>query len=159
MQHRSIIAIAVAALAVCAGGARAAGETLTDRTRAFLDAYARGDEVAVMGMVEPGITIFGSDLAEVAHGREGVSTMLANDQKLWGGHARIGEIEHLAVVDDAALSAMTFDAPFTLAGRPPVMVRFSLVWRKSASGWRLAQGANATPTTGQSAAELLHRAP
>ncbi|HXA38200.1 MAG TPA: nuclear transport factor 2 family protein [Phenylobacterium sp.] len=155
MLRRFIFTIVAAA--ACAGAAQAAGDSLTDRTRAFLDAYARGDEAAVMAMVEPGITAFGGDVAEVAQGREGVSEMLANDQKLWGGQARIGEIEHLAVVGDAALSAMTFDAPFTLAGRPPVMVRFSLVWRKGASGWRLAQSANATPTTGQSAAELLRK--
>lgn len=152
---RSNVFVLIIAGAIVAGPALAQPKSPAEATRAFLDAYARGDAQAVAGMVEPDVTVYGSDVAEVAHGPDGVRRMLANDAKLWGGPVQIGPMDHVTLTSEGRLAVLTFDAPFLLPGRPAVPVRFSMAWRRGASGWRLAQSANATPTVGQSAEELL----
>ncbi len=128
---------------------------VASQTRAFLNAYAKGDRAAVLGMIDPSVTAYGSDISEIAHGVAGVALMLDADRRLWGGPARIGEMRDVSMASGGDLAALTFDAPFELAGRPAVMVRFSMVWRRDGHGWRLVQSVNSTPTVGQSADELL----
>jgi ketosteroid isomerase-like protein len=131
------------------------GEGIVARTRAFLDAYAEGRSQAVLAQIDPAIVIYGSDVAEVFRGPEGVRRMIDGDQKLWRGPAKIGDMQDLSVVTSGDLAVMTFQAPFTLGSRPPVLVRFSMAWRRGKGGWRLVQSANAVPTIGQSAEALL----
>lgn len=124
-------------------------------TKAFLSSYARGDGNAVTAMVAPDVVIYGSDVREIFRGPEGVRKMLAGDQALWRGEASIGDLQQLTTTAGADVCAETFHAPFVLGARAPVLVRFTMVWRKGPRGWRLAQSANATPTVGASAEELL----
>ncbi len=125
------------------------------QTRRFLDAYARRDRETVLGLVAPTITFYGGDVEEFGQGVAVIDRMLANDQRLWGGTAHIGPMSHLSIVQAGPLASLVFDAPFELGARPPVIVRFTMVWRRTAVGWRLVQSANATPSVGQSAEALL----
>lgn len=140
------------------GEARAsdsAREPVVGIARAFLTAYANGERDAVLARVDPQIVMYGSDVAEVFRGVDGVRQMLEGDRKLWRGPASIGSMQDVTVVASGGLSAMTFQAPFSLGSRPPILVRFSMVWKRHGDQWRLIQSANSTPTIGQSAAELL----
>lgn len=148
IQLSLIVLLATAAPAASAGSAM-------ETARAFLDAYAAGDVAKLDRMVEPDVTVYGSDIAEIAHGRDELHKMLSNDLKLWGGPARIGAMTHVTNVGSGTLAALAFDAPFTLAEGKPVTVRFAMVLRRHGRGWRLAESSNATPTVGQSARELL----
>jgi ketosteroid isomerase-like protein len=125
------------------------------QTKSFLDSYTRGDARAVTAMVEPDVVLYGSDIREIFHGPEGVRKMLAGDQSLWKGEAKLGELQQLSITSGADLCVLTFHAPFTLGARGPVQVRFTVAWRKGPDGWLLAQSANSTPTVGESAEELL----
>lgn len=128
-------------------------------TRGFLDSYAKGDNDAVLRQVDPKVVVYGSDIAEVFRGSAGVREMLTADHRLWGGAVSIGDMRDISVVSSGPLSAITFDAPFELRGGSPIMVRFSMVWKHEAAGWRLLQCANSTPTVGQSAEALLKARP
>ena len=137
--------------------AQPAGDEPLRLTRTFLDAYARGDREPVLKLVDgDAITVYGSDVAEVFHGRAELAAMLAADQRLWGGSASIGAMEHVTTIAEDGQESIFFDAPFSVGDRPPVTVRFCLVWRHRREGWRLVLSSNVVPTRGQSAAELLH---
>lgn len=156
------LAIGLALAATPMGAASAAERAQSDvvaATRSFLTAYAQGERQAVLAQVDPEIVAYGSDVAEVFHGVDGVRRMLDDDQKLWRGAARIGDMQDLSIVQSGDLAAVTFQAPFILGERPPVLVRFSMVWKRGARGWRLVQSANGAPTVGQSAAALLKAVP
>lgn len=161
-MSRTLSRLCLAAAVVVAGpaGARTADcSKAVSLTRAFLDSYVHGDGRAVAAMVEPDVVIYGSDVRELFRGPEGVRKMLAGDQALWKGAAKIGELQQLTATSGADLCVVTFHAPFALGARAPVLVRFTMVWRQGEKGWRLAQSANSTPTVGESADELLSRKP
>ena len=126
------------------------------QTRLLLDAYARGDRSTVLGLIdENSITVYGSDFAEVCHGSADFETLLSNDLRLWGGPAQIGAMEHVSIIQTDGMASIFFDAPFSAGGRPPLPVRFAMVWRRTGDAWRLVQSSNVAPTQGQSAAQLL----
>jgi hypothetical protein len=132
-------------------------DPVEEQTQAFLTAYANGDSASVLSAVGAGTVIYGSDAAEVFRGPVEVRAMLENDRKLWGGSARIGPMQQVSVIHRGDLASIFFDAPFSAGGRPPVLVRFALVWTLTNGHWLLEQASNTVPTTGQSAAELLAR--
>ena len=156
---RALAALFVMAVMVASAGLSLQAQTgkVEAQTRAFLDAYARGDTASVLGQVDrDAVAIYGSDAAEVFHGASGVETMMANDLKLWGGAAKIGMMEHVSVVERRGMASIFFDAPFSVGSRPAVPVRFAMVWRHAGKGWLLVQSSNVVPTQGQSAEALLH---
>lgn len=158
---RALAALFVLVVVVASTGLSLQAQTrgVEAQTREFLDAYARGDKASVLGQVDrKAVAIYGSDAAEVFHGASGVENMIANDMKLWGGAATIGAMEHVSVVERKGLAAIFFDAPFSAGGRPPIPVRFAMVWRRAGKGWRLVQSSNVVPTQGQSAEALLRGA-
>ena len=132
---------------------------LLQQSRKFLDAYASGDRRTVLGMVDADqITVYGSDVAEVLHRSAEFALMLVNDQKLWGGSAKIGPMRDVSTVVRGDLGTVFFDAGFSVGTQPEVTVRFATVWRQTRKGWLLVQSSNCVPTSGQSALELLDRA-
>jgi ketosteroid isomerase-like protein len=133
----------------------AAQPDIKSDTRNFLDAYARGDREAVLALTAPDITVYGSDAAEVFHGHTEVASMLANDQKLWGGPANIGPMEHVTVAQAKDIVSIFFDASFSAGGRPALPVRFAMIWRRLGGKWLIVQSSNVVPTVGQSAELLL----
>ncbi len=144
------------ALVLSIGLVRGGTTDLTAQTRAFLDAYARGDRQRVLALIDrAAIVVYGSDAAEVFRGAADVESMLSNDLRLWGGTAQIGPMDHVTVIETKNLTSLFFDAPFSAGGRPPLPVRFAMVWRRSGKKWLLVQSSNVVPTQGQSAAQLL----
>lgn len=152
---RQLSAVGAAIFVLAASPALAQPADLTAQTRQFLDAYARGDKAAVLSQLDPSIVMYGSDAAELFRGPDAVAGLLDLDQKLWGGSATIGEIKDLTVTEGSDLRVATFHAPFSVGGRPPLPVRFTMVWKRSPDGWRLVHSTNTVPTTGQSAEALL----
>jgi len=149
-----VIALALMVLAPITWSQNSA---LEKQTRVFLDAYAKGDQETVLELVDrENVTVYGSDVAEVVHGADALLKMMALDQQLWRGSAYIGAMEHVSVIEDKSLASMFFDAPFSVAGRPPVAVRFAVLWKREGGRWLLVQSSNAVPTEHQSAAEILH---
>lgn len=131
---------------------------LEARSRAFLDAYSKGDEAKVMAMVtSQNLHVYGSDAAEAIEGREAFQSMLVDDQKLWGGNASIGPMQHISSELSGSLATLFFDADFTLNGNS-LPIRFATVWRKERGQWMLVQESNVVPTKGQSGAEILRKA-
>ena len=155
-----LLAAGLSAFAVATPPAAAAKSPEVDviaHTKAFLAAYASGDEKAVLSQVAPDVSIYGSDVAETFKGTSGLHRMMEADHRLWRGPAQIGEMQSRSTVCASSLCVLTFQAPFTLAANPPVMVRFTMAWRRSSAGWRLVQSSNSTPTVGQSAEGLLSK--
>ncbi len=144
----------VLSLAASPGYSQTAG--VRSRTRAFLDAYAQGDSKTILDSVDTNTTVYGSDAAEFFRGSAAVGTMLANDSRLWAGTAHIGEMQDVSVFKTRNLQTIFFQAPFTVGGRPPVLVRFCMVWKRSSGHWHVLQSSNAVVTQGQSAEQLLH---
>lgn len=156
VSRAALLAAALAALPFFATSVGAEEPDVRTQTRLFLDAYARGDRATVLGLVDrAAVTVYGSDEDEVFTGAAAVATMLENDQRLWGGPATIGPMEHVTVAANGDLASVFFDAPFAVHGGPSIAVRFATVWRRSPGGWRLVQSSNVVPTRGQSAARLL----
>lgn len=131
-----------------------AADALDPATR-FLDAYAAGDRTAVEAALAPEIVAYGSDSSEFEHGRAEVMRIFDLDHRLWGGSARFGPLRDVSASGDCSHATVMFMRDFAVGDRPPVPVRFAMTWRKRGDAWRLLQTANAVPTTGQSAAELL----
>ncbi len=145
-------------LVVMAAVAGAVPSGLENTAQKFLDAYGRGDEARVMSMVTKGdLHIYGSDAAEAIEGQEAFRRMLADDQKLWGGHATIGSMTNVSSTQSGSLATLFFDAEFKLNGNA-MPIRFATVWRKEHGAWKLVQESNVVPTKGQSAAEILQKA-
>lgn len=148
--------IALALLLLTGSSALAGTTDIKMQTRQVLDAYARGDSAGVLALSDPeAITVYGSDAAEVFHGAAALKTMLAYDQRLWGGAAQIGPLDHVNLVETKDLASIFFDAPFSVGGRPPLPVRFAMTWRRTGKRWLLVQSSNVVPTQGQSARQLL----
>lgn len=99
--------------------------------------------------------VYGSDAAEVFRGRDAIAKMLANDAKLWGGTARVGEMRDISVVTGGEVQSIFFQAPFTVRGQRPLMVRYCMVWRRSGGKWLLLQSSNSVLTEDQSAEQLM----
>jgi SnoaL-like domain len=125
------------------------------QTRTLLDAYAREDQKTVLASIDDRTVMYGSDATEVFHGVASIQALLANDARLWSGTAHIGEMQNITVVKQGNLESIFFQAPFTVGNRPPVPVRFCMIWRRNGKHWLLLQSSNAVVTEHQSAAELL----
>jgi ketosteroid isomerase-like protein len=128
---------------------------VSSQTRTFLDAYSRGDAKAVLRSVDEDTVAYGSDASEIFHGPIAISSMIENDALLWGGQARIGDMHEISIQSGGKLQTIFFQAPFTITGRPPVQVRFCMVWRNDSGRWHLLQSSNSVVTEGQSAKQLL----
>jgi ketosteroid isomerase-like protein len=128
---------------------------IQSQTRTFLDAYAREDAKTVLGSVDNETVVYGSDVSEVFRGLDSIRAMLSNDARLWSGTAHIGEMQNVTVMRQGNLESIFFQAPFTVGARPPVPVRFCMIWRHTGKHWVLLQSSNAVVTEHQSAAELL----
>jgi hypothetical protein len=165
LARLSAILVAILLTAVLIGGlaaqpAFAKTADIAAQTRLLLDAYARGDRSTVLGLIDQdSITVYGSDFAEVCQGSAAFETLLSNDLRLWGGPAHIGTMEHVSIIQTDGMASIFFDAPFSAGGRPPLPVRFAMVWRRTGDEWRLVQSSNVAPTQGQSAARLLGAVP
>jgi hypothetical protein len=132
-----------------------AAEQVLARARELLAAYARDDEASVVGMLDPKeITVYGSDLAEIRRSAAGLRRMMADDFALWHS-AQFGAPVDVDVRVGGRLATAYFHVSFTVAGRPPVIVRFATTWRREGGRWWLTQCASTVPTTGASAGDLL----
>jgi hypothetical protein len=138
-------------------GRRSEVPDLAAHAKALLDAYAKGDEPAVMAVIDPNIRLYGSDVAEIYSGREGAGKMFDMDTRLWGSDARFGDLRAISEIRSGDLATLFFDVPFSVANRPEILVRFATLWRYSDGAWRLIQSADMVPTAGQSAEELLEK--
>jgi hypothetical protein len=125
----------------------------------FLDSYVRGDQKQVLSMVDPEITMYGSDRSEFLHGANELSEMMRIDQLLWQKTARITDLCNFSEVSTGSLATLFFDATFTAGNRPPMPLRFATVWKKKHGKWFLVQSSNVVPTEHQSAAEILGASP
>ena len=144
-------------LTVLLSTAWAQGSPVQERTQEFLNAYIKGDSNAALSLIDPkNVTMYGSDVAEVVHGSDALLKLLDADQKLWGGSARIGPMEHVSVVESRSLASICFDVSFTVGGRPPLPLRMTAVWKREGGKWLLVQSSNAVVSEHQSAEELLH---
>jgi hypothetical protein len=83
------------------------------RTQAFVEAYVRGDFQAVQRMIDSReISMYGSDVTEIVHGADGVQHLMMLDQKVWGGAARVGQMQRVSVVEGEEMATVFFDLPF-----------------------------------------------
>jgi hypothetical protein len=157
MNKIKVCTVAALILAVSIATARAQDSPIQKRTQEFLNAYVKGDGNLVLSLIDPkNVTMYGSDVAEVVHGSYALLHLLDSDQKLWGGSARIGPMEHVSVVESRSLASIYFDVPFSVAGRPPLPLRMTALWKREGGKWLLVQSSNAVVSEHQSAEELLH---
>ena len=129
--------------------------SLRQTAEAFMDAYVRGDWSTVERFLSPRpLYVYGSDVSEFAPDASAFKMMFEADQKLWHGAARWGEMSQVSSFQAGPVATLFFNRVFEL-GNQRITVRFSTVWRREHSGWKLIQSSNAVPTVGQSANELL----
>jgi len=151
--------LALATFTICvfllSGSAVAQQRDVRSWTAAFLQAYANADSVTVLHSVDENTTVYGSDAAEVFHGQSGIKSMLANDARLWGGKAHIGEMQDISIAQAGDIATIFFNASFAVGDLPSVPVRFCIVWKRSKTGWYLVQSSSAVVTDGQSAQAIL----
>jgi hypothetical protein len=138
-------------------GLHAQTPDIQSQTRAFLDAYAHGDSKTILAAVDNNTVVYGSDAGEFFRGLDSITTMLANDTRLWSNSAHIGDMQNVTTNKQGNLESIFFQASFTVGNRPPVPVRFCMIWRHTGKHWLLLQSSNAVVTEHQSAAELLHQ--
>ena len=154
------IAIAASSMAACSTqrplqADRSAQAAVHERVDELLRRYAANDEDGVAAMLDPRhIAIYGSDASEVVHSVDELRQLMRNDFALWGT-ASFGAIQDFDFRTDGTLATTFFSVPFTPGPMQPLQVRFSMTWRNVDGQWLLTQSANAVPTVGQSAADLL----
>jgi hypothetical protein len=124
-------------------GLHAQTSDIQSQTRAFLDAYARGDSKTILAAVDNNTVVYGSDAGEVFRGIDSITTMLSNDARLWSGSAHIGDMQNVTTIEQGNLESIFFQAPFTVGSRPPVPVRICMIWRYNGKRWLLLQRSNA----------------
>jgi hypothetical protein len=152
--HLVLAAILLSASAMCEP-ALAVDASLRQTAEAFMDAYIRGDWRTVEGFLSPHpLYVYGSDVSEFAPDASAFKRMFEADQKLWRGAAHWGEMSQVSSFQEGPVATLFFNRVFEL-GDQRLTVRFSTVWRREHSGWKLIQSSNAVPTVGQSAIELL----
>jgi hypothetical protein len=129
---------------------------IQDRTRIFLDAYAKGDQQTVLDLIDHShVTMYGSDVAEVVHGTDALLKLMESDQKIWGGAAHMGPMDHVSITETKGLATIFFNVTFSVGGRSPIPVRVAAVWKREGKSWLLIQSSNSVVTEHQSAEELL----
>ncbi len=157
-----VFAIAISALTVAACSTqrtmpseRSADAAVHERVEELLRRYAANDQNGVLAMLDPQqITFYGSDVSEVIHSADEVRQLMRNDFALWGT-ASFGAVQDFDFRTDGTMATTFFSVPFTPGTMHPVQVRFAMTWRNVDGQWLLTQSANAVPTVGQSAADLL----
>jgi len=128
---------------------------LRSRVQSLLDAYARDDSAAVLEMVDlHGFSMYGSDASELVSTPAQLTTMMANDFKLWHS-AKFGPMRDVAIKVHGDCGSVFFQIPFSAGGSPDILVRFTTVWRRVNGLWLLTMSSNSVPTTGSSAADIL----
>jgi len=127
------------------------------RVDELLGRYAANDQDGVVGMIDQQeFTMYGSDRSEIVHNAGELRQFMTDDFTLWQ-KAAIGAVQDLDIRIDRNLATAFFHVPFSAGGRPPVVVRFSTTWKRIGQQWFLTQSANAVPTTGSSARELIRK--
>src|SRR3954467_2386880 len=84
---------------------RAQATDIHSQTRAFLDAYARGDSKTVLAAVDNNTVVYGSDASEFFRGLDSITTMLANDSRLWSNSAHIGDMQNVTTIKQGNLES------------------------------------------------------
>jgi hypothetical protein len=147
----------VAVYAADSPGSDSAETSIEKTATRFMDAYVAGDWMSVERHLTTGnLYVYGSDLSEFSRDRAGFKAMFENDQKLWRRAARLGAMSKISSIRNGDLATLFFNRVFEVGGRK-LTVRFCTVWRREKGDWKLVQSANAVPTTGQSAADILKR--
>src|ERR1039457_1248257 len=89
-------------------------------TQVFLDAYVRGDRQVILTLIDQeNIMMYGSDATEIVHGSAALLKLVPADQRLWGGWARFGAMEHVSLVQNHSFASILFDISFSVGGSPP----------------------------------------
>jgi hypothetical protein len=159
MTSNTVKAITLAACLSGLSTAYANCEPLQQRVDALLKAYSEKNLPELTAMLDDSVLVMGSDVSEVADTKAKVSKLASDDFALWT-NASFGQPLFLNCRQTAQLSTAAFDVPISMA-RPDgtvfkTTVRFLTVWNHvPGHGWLLTQSINSTPTTGQSAADLV----
>jgi hypothetical protein len=152
--YSALAMVLLSATAICEP-AVAVNTSLRQTAEAFMDAYVRGDWSTVERFLSPRpLYVYGSDISEFATDASAFKRMFEADQKLWRGAARWGEMSQVSSFQAGPVATLFFNRVFEL-GVQRITVRFSTVWHREHSEWKLIQSSNAVPTMGQSASELL----
>lgn len=157
-----LITVAILSLASCETMSSATDgsvdrQQVAARVNELLGRYAANDQDGVVGMIDQHeFTMYGSDRSELIRNANDLRQFMTDDFALWQ-KAQIGAVEDLDIRIDSNLATAFFHVPFSAGGRPPVIVRFSTTWKRIGRQWFLTQSANAVPTTGSSAHELIRK--
>jgi len=158
MMNTRILALAIVLSTGLASPVLAQETAIQNCTQDFLEAYVRGDDKAILPLIDQNnVTMYGSDVAEVAHGADALVKLLSADQRLWGGTAHIGAMRNVTLIQDRKLASIVFDVGFSVGNRPPMPVRVTAIWKREGKHWLLIQSTNAVLSEHQSAAELTHQ--
>jgi hypothetical protein len=150
-----ILAAAICAVTASATDAAPAKPSLLTEANAFLDAYVSGNWPAVeSALSHKSFSVYGSDVSEFATTMPELKAEFDADQKLWHGAATFGETSQVSQFVDGPVAGLFFTREFKV-GSQTVNVRFATVWHLEDGHWKLVQSANAVPTVGQSASEIL----
>lgn len=157
-----LITAAILSLVSCATTSSATAglserQQVAARVNELLGRYAANDQEGVVGMIDQHeFTMYGSDRSEIVHNENELRQFMTDDFALWQ-KAQVGAVQDLDIRIDNNLATAFFHVPFSAGGRPPVIVRFSTTWKRIGHQWFLTQSANAVPSTGSSARELIRK--
>jgi hypothetical protein len=120
------------------------------RVELLLNRYASNDQDGVVEMLDPaGVTLLGTDLAEVIHTPAELRALMTADFRLWTS-AKFTDLREFDFRGSSSLATAFFVVSFSAAGGPPIPIRINTTWRKVGDTWFLSQSANSVPTVGQS---------
>jgi ketosteroid isomerase-like protein len=119
----------------------------------LLAAYARKDLAGMMALVDSGgVTVFGTDSAEVVRGARAFEQLMRSDFAQWDSSS-FETPRNVSIARSGTLATAFFEVGWTAyrgGGSGRYLLRFATTWMRGADrNWRLRQSMNAVATTGR----------
>jgi ketosteroid isomerase-like protein len=139
-------------ISACATVPAPSGKSLADeqahvqaRVQELLNKYSANDQAGVAALLDPQLTILGSQINEKIRTPEQLKALMTSDFSHWGS-ARFTNVRDMDVRVGKDLATAYFLMSFQAGENPSIPIRVTTTWHKRAGEWYLTQSANSVMT-------------
>jgi len=111
------------------------------RVQDLLNKYSANDQAGIAALLDPQLTILGSQINEKIRTPEQLKALMTSDFRQWGS-ARFTSVRDMDVRVGNDLATAYFLMSFQAGQNPSIPVRVTTTWRKRDGEWYLTQSAN-----------------
>ena len=115
------------------------------RVQDLLNKYSANDQAGIAALLDPQLTILGSQINEKIRTPEQLKSLMTSDFSHWGS-ARFTSVRDMDVRVGKDLATAYFLMSFQAGENPSIPIRVTTTWHKRDGEWYLTQSANSVMT-------------